>query len=602
MSDVKGAVPREYFSLVGQDGRRHDHDQRVELNTSVVEFVASSEFMQRPPQPPVYFFVIDVSYTAIASGMVRAACAAIHKAIEDSLSKNERTRVGFVTVDSAVHYYNLRSSLSTAQMLVVPDVANSFTPLPKDLLVNLAESRHVVDHLLKELLPNVFAKGTDDRSALGPALKGAYDILGNYGGKILVFQSTLPSVGVGKLANRAPPGAVPAEKEKLLLRPGEQFYKNMALECYKKQIGVDMFLFTPKYVDVASLGCLPRYTGGEVNHYLLTQHSPHEANRLQNDIYRVLTRANGFESVLRIRASKGITISSHHGSFFLRGQDLVSLPNTDPDKAYTFRLKIGDSKSFVSPRNLCSDGRNYACVQAGLLYTTTSGERRIRVITKCCPITDQTSELYATADLEASMNLISKLAISKALEEGVTKAQAAIKESCVDTLVKYLRAYPSNTSGQLMLPSTLAKLPLYTLAVCKSALFRSDPTVDSRMADMLRFNTLCTELSTLFCYPNMYNLTAMPDQAGLPGQDGRIVLPPTLELTCEKVDRRGVFLLDNGMYFLLWVGGLVEPQFLQDVFGLQSLAQVDPSNAQVFPFPLCFYPFSLSLTPLSPAY
>ena len=87
-------------------------------------------------------------------------------------------------------------------------------------------------------------------------------------------------------------------------------------------------------------------------------------------------------------------------------------------------------------------------MQAGLLYTTTDGERRIRVITKCCPITEQVSELYASADLDACMNLISKLAISKALEEGVTKAQAAIKESCVDTLVKYLRAYPSNTSGQ----------------------------------------------------------------------------------------------------------------------------------------------------------
>lgn len=59
--------------------------------------------------------------------------------------------MGFCTFDSGVHYYNLKSSLSQPQMLVVPDHADPFLPVPDDLLVNLSESRAVVDTLVENL-------------------------------------------------------------------------------------------------------------------------------------------------------------------------------------------------------------------------------------------------------------------------------------------------------------------------------------------------------------------------------------------------------------------------------------------------------------------
>lgn len=60
-------------------------------------------------------------------------------------------QVGFCTFDSGVHYYNLKSSLSQPQMLVVPDHTDPFLPVPDDLLVNLSESRAVVDTLVENL-------------------------------------------------------------------------------------------------------------------------------------------------------------------------------------------------------------------------------------------------------------------------------------------------------------------------------------------------------------------------------------------------------------------------------------------------------------------
>lgn len=60
-------------------------------------------------------------------------------------------QVGICTFDSGVHYYNLKASLSQPQMLVVPDLSDPFLPVPEDLLVNLSESRAVVDTLLENL-------------------------------------------------------------------------------------------------------------------------------------------------------------------------------------------------------------------------------------------------------------------------------------------------------------------------------------------------------------------------------------------------------------------------------------------------------------------
>jgi protein transport protein SEC24 len=65
-----GAVPVEYFCALDANGRRQDADQRPELARGSVEFVAPQEYMVRPPMPPVYLFVIDVSANAIASGML----------------------------------------------------------------------------------------------------------------------------------------------------------------------------------------------------------------------------------------------------------------------------------------------------------------------------------------------------------------------------------------------------------------------------------------------------------------------------------------------------------------------------------------------------
>lgn len=150
-------VPAVYFCPLDDTGTRTDISERPELQRGSVEFVAPAEYMVRPPQAPVYVFVIDVSYNAVASGAVKHAVAAIkHCITKELLPGGERTQVGFVTFDSSVHFYNLKATLSAPQMLVVSDITDLFLPVPDDLLVNLSDSLTVVEALL-ESLPEMFA-------------------------------------------------------------------------------------------------------------------------------------------------------------------------------------------------------------------------------------------------------------------------------------------------------------------------------------------------------------------------------------------------------------------------------------------------------------
>lgn len=64
-------MPVEYFCPLDANGKRRDAEERPELSKGSVEFVAPTEYMVRPPMPPVYFFLIDVSLSAIKTGMLQ---------------------------------------------------------------------------------------------------------------------------------------------------------------------------------------------------------------------------------------------------------------------------------------------------------------------------------------------------------------------------------------------------------------------------------------------------------------------------------------------------------------------------------------------------
>ena len=117
--------------------------------------------------------------------------------------------------------------------------------------------------------------------------------------------------------------------------------------------------------------------------YYQNFHHQRDGERLSKDIRRVLLRETAWESVARVRVTQGCRISAFYGNYYIRGADLLALPNCSAD--WTVGLEITHDAQTLQSDSIC--------VQSALLFTTSRGERRIRVNTIALPVT--TSETDA---------------------------------------------------------------------------------------------------------------------------------------------------------------------------------------------------------------
>lgn len=592
-------TPSAYFCHLDEKGLRTDRVQRPELSQSVVEYLAPAEYMVRAPQEPTYFFVLDVSATAVRSGMLAVAASTIKQSL-DTLPGHGRTKVGFITFDNGVHYYNLNSELSSPQMLVVADLKELFVPLPDHLLVNLKESRNVVEAFL-DSLPSMFAKNpVVSQSCLGPALKAAFTVMKQIGGKMSVFQSIMPNMGDGALKVREQPGIMGTPNEIQVLKPGLAWYKDTALEFSRQQISVDLYLFPYQYMDLASLGDLAKYSAGTMQSFVNFNESK-DGPRFQGQLQKNLTQTTAFEAVMRIRCTKGMRITNFYGNFFIRGSDLLALPNCNADSVFGFDLAHDEQTVAAS----------HVTVQAALLYTSSNGERRIRVMTQALPVSSLSSEIVASLDSDACVALMSKQALDVCMKSSLDNARMRLQQVCVEliktskggdkrTVSGYSVPPPSGQGGgsddaDKPIPENVSSLPLYTLATMKNVAFRGGTDVhpDERAQSHYTLNSMWVDQTKVFVHPRLFAIHEMEAHAGLPveGNNGvpadrvagrnRILLPAAIPLTVDRLSSNGIFLLDNGVEMYLWVGRTADMNVMASLFGVHSLDEMDPQQVRV---------------------
>ncbi|KAF7120196.1 hypothetical protein RHSIM_Rhsim13G0029400 [Rhododendron simsii] len=504
-------VSGDYFAHLDPSGRRVDLNERPELTKGSVEFIAPAEYMVRPPMPPLYFFLIDVSISAVRSGMLEVVAQTV-KSCLDGLPGYPRTRVGFITFDSNIHFYNMKaskaSSLVQPQMMVVSDLDDLFVPLPDDLLVNLSESRIVVDAFL-DSLASMFQDNVNVESAFGPALKAAYMVMGQLGGKLLIFQNTLPSLGVGRLRLRGDDLRVyGTDKEHAIRIAEDPFYKQMAADCTKYQIAVNIYAFSDKYTDIASLG---------------------------------------------------VRFTSYHGNFMLRSSDLLALPAVDCDKAFAMQLTLEET--------LLTTPTVY--FQVALLFTSSSGERRIRVHTAAVPVVADLGEMYRHADTGAIVSLLCRLAIEKTLSYKLEEARNSVQQRIVKALKEYrnLYAVQHRLVGRMIYPESLKFLPLYGLALCKSIPLRggyADAQLDERCAAGHIMMTLPVRNLLQLLYPNLVRIDEVLMKAKSTADEFKV---SRLPLTAESLDSRGLYIYDDGFRFVIWFGRMLSPDIVMNLLG-----------------------------------
>ncbi|KAH9369041.1 hypothetical protein HPB48_002613 [Haemaphysalis longicornis] len=542
-------------------------ERRPEVRSATVEFITPADYMSRPPQPAAYLFVLDVSYGAIRTGYLSSFCKVLLHEL-DNLPGDGRTRVGFVTFDSSVHFYNLGEGLSQPQMLLVPDIDDVFLPFPDGLLVNVHESKALVRDLLTNL-PSIHANNDEPTSALGAAVQAAYQLINLIGGRVSVFQTCLPNAGPGRLKPRE---EQKAGTEIANLLPATDFYKKIALDCSSQHVAVDVFLMGAQYMDVASLACISKYTAGSVNYYpgLHSSTNRSQVEKFEADLRYYLTRNIGFEAVMRVRCTRGLVVDTYHGNLFLRSTDLLWLPNVNPEAGFGVQIAIEDGLADC----------NLASIQVAVLYTSARGERRVRVHTLCLPVTAMLEDVLASVDQEAVVGMLCKMAVDRSLSSSVLDARDAMMNACLDLIQAFratLCSSPAVLQAGLAIPYGARLLPLYVLALLKHKAFRVDvrTRLDERVFAMEQMKTMPLRNLITYIYPALHPIHELDDLDVLELDDGTLVCqPPRLQLSLEKIDRHGCYVLDTVDRLYIYVGRDISEHFCTNVLGVPNYASI----------------------------
>ncbi|XP_032511494.2 protein transport protein Sec24A [Danaus plexippus] len=542
-----------------------DPSRRPEVKSATIEFIAPSEYMLRPPQPAVYLFLFDVSQNARESGYLQVVCDTLKSNLEQ-LPGDARTQVGFICYDEHIHYYLMSDGLSKPREMTVLDVEEVFLPSPESLLVNLLEHRAIVVELLS-VLPRRYSSPTAPASALGPALQAAYKLMAPTGGRVTVFQTCLPNVGPGALESREDPNARSAQDVRHL-SPATDFYKRLALDCSGVQVAVDLFLLSSQYCDLATISGMSKFSAGTVHHIPLFRASRQwQAELLTRMLCRYLTRKIGFEAVMRVRCTRGISIHTFHGNFFVRSTDLLSLANVSPDAGFAMQLSIDESLTELQ----------HVCFQAALLYTSSKGERRIRVHTLSLPVASTLPDVLHSADQHAVIGLLAKMAVDRCVSASMSEAKEALMNAAVDMLSAHRLAHSLPTGDQsasLHAPTTLRLLPLLILALLKRKAFRTGTStrLDERVSDMLFLKTAPLASLLRAVHPDLYELHTLSSQHQ----------PPRLQLSAERLSLDGAYLLDEGETMVIYVCRGVSAAWLSEALGVNSFAEL-PAEGRDLP-------------------
>ena len=480
MCNFPNDVTPEYFAPTDPAGVRVDRPQRPELMLGTCEFLVPKEYWAKDPVELRWLFLIDVTQPSLQHRFVESICGGIRHALygppADQQSDREQNgkrevnqlpagvKVGIVTFDKEVHFYDLGAHRPQAQMMIMTDLEEPFKPLSEGLFVDPHESRSVIESLL-DSLPSLLAPTQVTEPVLLPTLKAACAALEATGGKIVCGLSTLPTWGPGKLVPRDDGKGIDADAERKLLASDNSAFKNVASTMVSVGIGVDFFLAPSggKYLDIATIGHVSALTGGEVFLYP-NFYAPRDHVQVAQEVKHTVSRETGYQALMKVRCSTGLQVATYHGSFQQNsfGADL-ELGIIDSEKA------IGVLFSYDGKLDTKLD----AHFQAALLYTTASGQRRVRCINTVAGVVEGATESMRTIDQDAVVSIVAKEAASKIADKTTKDIRAGVTEKTIDILAAYRKNFSgSHPPGQLVLPENLKEFSMYMLSLIKSRAFK----------------------------------------------------------------------------------------------------------------------------------
>lgn len=122
-------VPPEYFCATTPQGTRVDREQRPELMRGTVEYLVPKEYWSKEPVGLNWLFLIDVCQESLNKKFLEGFCEGILAALYGGDNETEAngdgehrkipagSKVGFVTFDKDIHFYNCNVSQNASFIL-----------------------------------------------------------------------------------------------------------------------------------------------------------------------------------------------------------------------------------------------------------------------------------------------------------------------------------------------------------------------------------------------------------------------------------------------------------------------------------------------------
>ena len=501
---MQNKVPSDYYVGTNEFGVRRDKIERHELCRGVYEFLAPADYHNRKPVYPSIVLCIDVSIASITHGIFNQVLSSVESLL-DFIPSPELTSIGLFTFDQAITYFQIPQDLTKdLKVVAVSEIDDFCVPFPPNtLLNNIAEAKEQLLYLIQRVQkyyeavyqtqtqPKTFSAGI----CLGAAIHNCGQLLKSQGGRALIFTTSGPTLGIGKLKKRDSQQLSNTEKEKALYLPQVEDYDYLAKSLLEWRVCVDLFVFSPDYIDLATLGVISNLTGGNIYYY------PHynatfDGEKLHYDIARNLTRYVGYDAVMNVRASTGISFAEYITPAGRRPNPLLELSAIDSDYSISVYLKMDEKVTDETVH-----------VQTALLYTNPYGQRVIRVINHALKTSTDLMTNFKGLDVEA----LGLLLLRKNFITLTSQTSKQIREALINQLVNILYSYRFNcanqsSAAQLILPEALKVLPCYYLTAMKSHILRVTPDIkpDERSYDLHRFNRLPVNNMSTILYPKLW--------------------------------------------------------------------------------------------------
>lgn len=238
------------------------------------------------------------------------------------------------------------------------------------------------------------------------------------------------------------------EAEKTLFVPSSSYYNELSVKLFMKRITVDIFCGTSHNVNIVNPAQLCTRTGGDLYYYKSFK-DKFDGEKLNYEVFRVLTRNNAYDVAFRVRCSDGYSVIAYTGNFVRVNAIDFELPSIDADKTIGVMMRSEGSV----PRS------DRLSVQAALLYSTPDGERKIRILNLYLPLEKKFSNIFKYVDQYALHQLI----IKDSLSNVGLKTVVNIKEHLISTIVKILTAFRSEgvtvtNPTEILIPDSLSYL------------------------------------------------------------------------------------------------------------------------------------------------